>query len=333
MMLTRPGLSDQTLIEVVEAGWGIASVTVEYRAVGFGGHHWRVIDSTGDSWFVTVDDLTTRLRSAEDSLDAAYDRLHAALATARAVGDGRAFVVAPVAKAADGDVLARIGARYSVAVYPYIDGRPHEFGQRLAASDRLAVLRLIVAVHASTDSVRAMAPVEEFGLTRRDALIGALEGLAERWDSGPYGERARSLLAGHARDGVRLLDRYDLLVTHAREQPERMVLTHGEPHPGNLIKTAIGWMLIDWDTTQIAPPERDLWILDPGDGSINDAYTRATGRQVRSSMLELYRLTWQLADIAIFVSRFRDEHHDTDDDRESWQALTDSLEHPWPSQI
>ena len=26
------------------------------------------------------------------------------------------------------------------------------------------------------------------------------------------------------------------------------------------------WLLIDWDTALVAPPERDLWDLDPGDG-------------------------------------------------------------------
>jgi len=66
----------------------------------------------------------------------------------------------------------------------------------------------------------------------------------------------------------RLLDRYDVLANAARRRPERAVLTHGEPHPGNTMLTAGGWRLIDWDTVLIAPPERDLWDLDPGDGSL-----------------------------------------------------------------
>jgi aminoglycoside phosphotransferase (APT) family kinase protein len=49
-------------------------------------------------------------------------------------------------------------------------------------------------------------------------------------------------------------------------KPDRLsdeVLTHGEPHPGNLIQVGSRWMLVDWDTTLVAPPERDLWLLDP----------------------------------------------------------------------
>ncbi|MPZ79263.1 MAG: phosphotransferase [Actinophytocola sp.] len=36
---------------------------------------------------------------------------------------------------------------------------------------------------------------------------------------------------------------------------------HGEPHRGNTITTPNGVVLIDWDTTLIAAPERDLWAL------------------------------------------------------------------------
>ena len=32
----------------------------------------------------------------------------------------------------------------------------------------------------------------------------------------------------------------------------RMVLTHGEPHPGNTMRTVDGWRLIDWDTALVA---------------------------------------------------------------------------------
>jgi hypothetical protein len=37
------------------------------------------------------------------------------------------------------------------------------------------------------------------------------------------------------------------------------------------------WPLIDWDTALVAPPERDLWSLDPGDWTVLDAYASATG--------------------------------------------------------
>jgi hypothetical protein len=97
----------------------------------------------------------------------------------------------------------------------------------------------------------------------------------------------------------------------------------GEPHPGNTIRAGAGWLLIDWDTALVAPPERDLWDLDPGDGSLHAAYTAATGTALRPGLLDLYRLRWDLTEIAVCLARFREPHCATADDEESWE-LDDS---------
>jgi hypothetical protein len=322
-MLTRPGqLSDELLARALGAEWGIAPATIEYRAVGYGSHHWYVTESHGARWMVTVDDLAAKARG--DSQDAVCRRLRSALLTARALYEaGASFAVAPLRTAHD-DVLSRIGEKYAVAVYPYADGRSREFGDSLTAADRRAVLALITAVHDSPASVRRDALTDDFLLQGGDALGRALDALAIRWDGGPYGEPARALLTRHAGDLSRLAERRDRLAGQARERPDRMVLTHGEPHPGNVIQDGIRWMLIDWDTALIAPPERDLWLLESGDGSITSAYHQATGRDVLPSMLELYRLTWELSDIASCVARFCDEHADTEEDRTDWRVLSSS---------
>ncbi|MFG2077560.1 phosphotransferase family protein [Nonomuraea maritima] len=55
------------------------------------------------------------------------------------------------------------------------------------------------------------------------------------------------------------------------------VLTHGEPHPGNVLRAGSRTLLVDWDTVGTAPPERDLWhvVRDAGDLA---RYAAATGR-------------------------------------------------------
>ncbi len=324
-MLTRPqDLPDSVLAEALRTGWGLEQVSVEYLAVGFGSHHWRA-DVKGGAWFVTVDDLTARPDLAGDPADV-FRRLRAALATARATYEHAAtFAVVPV-RTVDGDVVRRVGDRYAAAVYPYVDGRRHAFDAALDASDRRCILELIVALHATPEAIRAGALVDDLQIPKRDELLQALDRPESRWDTGPYGEPARLLLANRAAGVARLLDRHNRLATEARRRRERMVLTHGEPHPGNLIDTDSGWRLVDWDTTLIAPPERDLWIVDPGDGSIIGGYEAATGRPVLPSTLQLYQLSWQLADIALFVAQLRQPHDDTEDIRESWTALRHNLQ-------
>jgi aminoglycoside phosphotransferase (APT) family kinase protein len=324
-MLTRPGqLSDEALAQALAAGWGITPATMEYRPVGYGSHHWEVAAGRDLRWFVTVDDLAARLRSSADSLDAAYRRLRSALQTARAIYEaGALFVVAPV-RTAGGDVLRRIGATYAIAVYPYVDGRSRQFGDTWPAADGRLILTLIAAVHSAPAHACQSARADDFLLPGGGALSRALDDLAIRWDSGPYGEPARQLLAAHEVELRRLLERRDELAAEARRRPDRMVLTHGEPHPGNFIQAGSRWMLVDWDTVLIAPPERDLWLLDPGAGSIADAYRQATGQVVVPSMLDLYRLTWELSDLASCAVRFRQGHADTAEDRKDWEILSGS---------
>jgi spectinomycin phosphotransferase len=325
-MYSRPAdLPDPLVAGALAAAWDLAPVTLDYLAVGFGSYHWRAAGTGGARWFVTVDDLTNRLRGPGDSPECVYQRLRAALGTARAVADaGAPFVVAPLPTAA-GEVVAPVGGRFAISLYPLLDGRSREWGESLPAAGCEAVLRLLAALHATPEDVRSGALAEEYLLPGRAELAGALANLGAPWDGGPYGKRARTLLDRHASAVERLLGHYDKLAARACEQPERRVLTHGEPHPGNLIETAAGWLLVDWDTAALALPERDLWLLDPGDGAVAGDYQRATGREVRPDMLAFYRLQWELTDIADFAARFATAHGDSEDDRTSWRALAGYL--------
>ena len=306
--------------------WSVDLRSVEYRPVGFGSHHWLAADAGGGRWFVTVDDLSARVASDDEWPDAGYDRLRAALRTASAVRDtGAAFVVAPAPRP-DGEVLHRLDRRFVAALYPYVDGAAGAFSDLLSAADRRSVLSLLTILHDSPEPTWRDAGVDDFGIQARGGLDDALAALTETWTTGPYGEPTRMLLA---RDRARLaaaLSTYDRLAEATEAAADRKVLTHGEPHPGNLIRTASGWRLVDWDTALVAPPERDLWLLDPGDGSVATTYTEMTGRPVHPEVMDLYRLRWALTDVALYVSGFRAPHTGSSDDDASWSYLQGTLE-------
>ncbi len=292
-----------------------------YRPLGFGSHHWEVVDAGGRRWFVTVDELETKRHSTREPLSTAFNRLRAALTVAGDLRDcGRAFVVAPVPTLA-GEPVARLAERFAVAVYPFVEGRGFGWGDFGSAGHREVVLGLVVDIHTAPAAARRRALVDDFGVPHRDDLEAALDPAGGSAGCGPYAARTAALLADHAAPVRRLLARYDALVAAGRARPDRMVLTHGEPHPGNTMRTPDGWRLIDWDTAMLAPPERDLWLLDPGDGSVLTAYADATGVPPLPAMLDLYRIRWDLADVAVEVSRFRRPHAGTPDDDKAWEVL------------
>jgi spectinomycin phosphotransferase len=230
--------------------------------------------------------------------------------------------VAPVPRG-DGEPVARLGARFAVAVYPFIDARSFRWGEFISAERRLRVLDLLVAVHTAPAAARQHAMVDDFTIPHRDELAAACGPGSDAPGSGPCARPLAVLLRQHAAPLQRLLARYDEMVRQVRAVPSRVVLTHGEPHPGNTMLTADGrWLLIDWDTVLVAPPERDLWGLDPGDGTVLDAYARATGTVPWPPLLDLYRVRWDIADIAADVSRFRQPHAGTAEDDETWELLS-----------
>lgn len=323
MLIWPAGLTEAALVTALAQGWGLAAAALEYRPVGWGSHHWAVTDDAGVRWFVTVDELDKKRAARDEPREAAFGRLRASLTAARDLRDvGAGFVVAPVPRG-DGALVARLGARFAVAVYPFIDGRSFGWGEFTSAGHRRQVLDLVVAVHTAPAAIRRHAMTDDFAVPHRDELAAAFGPAGGAADCGPYARPLSHLVRQHAAPLQRLLAGYDQMVRQARAGPARAVLTHGEPHPGNTMLTADGrWLLIDWDTVLTAPPERDLWGLDPGDGTVLDAYASATGVVPRPLLLDLYRLRWDIADIAIDVSRFRRPHTGTAEDDETWELLS-----------
>ncbi len=95
-----------------------------------------------------------------------------------------------------------------------------------------------------------------------------------------------------------MLARYDELAAALAADDADFVVTHGEPHAGNVVHTLAEANLIDWDTVRWAPRERDLWSLADHQG-----WRCAYGDDVVLSddALEVYRLRWSLVEIADFV--------------------------------
>lgn len=325
-MFTRPpDVADGDVVAALADGWCLDASTVAYLAVGFGSHHWRAATATGD-WFVTVDDLVAKRREADEPLSTTRARLLSALATAAAVRDaGYEFAVAP-RPSDDGRVACDLGDRYVVAVYPLVDGQAYDYGVYTDDSHRDAVVAVLATLHGSPASCRRWAMTDTFSIARRADLSEACAHLTDRWDAGPFADPARRLLAEHAHALTRAFDRYDRLAPRVRARAEGFVLTHGEPHPANTIVTERGVVLVDWDTALIAPPERDLWDLIGDEPSVADQYTALTGTPVDDDAIEMYRLAWDLSEIALYVSDFRQPHDRTDDTAEAWQNLQHFLD-------
>jgi spectinomycin phosphotransferase len=293
-MKSRPaGITDEAVRAVLAGSWGLPAGLLRYAPVGAGSYHW-----TNGRLFVTVDDLDTKpwLGTSRDQV---FTSLAAAMDTARALAR-LPFVLGPI-PASSGGTVERFGERYAVAVFPYLDGTAGEWGEQPDED----VLDVLAALHGATGTVPA--PPRPLALPGRAVLAAALDKPSSV--GGPYADQVRALLT-EAGPRIRdLLARFDQLASTASSLPR--VITHGEPHPGNVIRTATGPILIDWDTVGLAPPERDLWLFDSF-----DRYEAATGYRPDPAALELYRLRWRLDDItAYLIDLVRAPHPTADTER------------------
>ncbi|GFJ76891.1 hypothetical protein [Phytohabitans houttuyneae] len=142
-----PELTEERLASALTAGWGLAVTSLTYRPVGFGSHHWELVDGGGTRWFATVDDLRAKRYTAEEPLDRAYERLRAALGTAVALrAHGLDFVVAPE-PTVDGAPLSRVDSWFTVALHRFVDGESFPWGDFGAGEHRWRVLEMVVALH------------------------------------------------------------------------------------------------------------------------------------------------------------------------------------------
>ncbi|MFC7529889.1 phosphotransferase [Actinoplanes sp. GCM10030250] len=353
-------LTEEAVISALRAGWEIEAATTEYLPVGAGSHHWSVRDRGGATWFVKVDDLG----AVPAGREAAFDRLRRSLMTAVTLRreSGLDFVLAPV-PAPGGEALRRLSSRYGLSLYPLLEGSSGDFTPHPPA-DRQALVEMLAALHrtgssTASDTASSPSPLSLPGLSLpglslpglslprpsfpgRSGLEEALRDTGRPWTAGPYAEPTRAALTTHTTLIQKWLTDFDQLAESIGD-PARWVLTHGEPHPGNLLHTPGGLLLIDWDTAGVAPPERDLWMLTSvfaemlgekpsgDDAAVLDRYAELTGHQASTDALAFYRLWWVLADIAIYTDQLRRPHVAGADLAASLSYLTGNLQASWSS--
>jgi spectinomycin phosphotransferase len=319
----QPSRVDQReLARILLEQWGLAPGRLCHLRLGFGDHHWELTDVAGGRWFVTVAELAGGWRGTGPA--AGYADLRAAMETVTALSRaGLEFAVAPV-PSVGGQALAPLGDGYAVTVFPYIEGAAGDFGDELPERDRLALIGILARLHGATPLARRTAPARSPRPASRAALEAALGELGEPWSGGPYSEPTRQLLARHTTRLGRALARFDELV-HAAAGSGPAVITHGEPHPGNVMRGAGGLLLIDWDTAGLALPERDLWLVAGDDARAADCYAELAGRRVSGAAMDLYRLRWSLDDIALFVRDIRSPHEQDEDSELAWTGLTEEM--------
>lgn len=266
-----------------------------------------------------LDDLDRKVWLG-DTHESAFDSLRNAFDTAAVLrNSGLDFVVAPIPDTG-GQTVCRIGPRHTIAVFPFVEGRVSPFG-RHEPRDRAAVVTLLAKLHRATPKVRGT--TRSLGLTvyGRRRIDTALREMKQPWVGGPFSEPARQSLTAHAANVTALLAMADRIAAEVKSRARPWVVTHGEPHAANVVRTPDRPMLIDWDAVALALPERDLWMLVDDSGSEAAACAEATGCQLDADAWRYFRLAWDLNDLAEYLNVLRSPHGRSEDTVQAYEGL------------
>jgi spectinomycin phosphotransferase len=314
------GIDTASVVGALQDGWGFEAHEADYAAVGGGSYHWLVADASGGRSFVSVDDLDAKAWLG-NTRDDVFDGLRCAFDTAASLREsGLDFVVAPT-RTLTGASLLLLDARYSLALFPFVEGEAGEFGNYESDEERCGVAALLAQLHGAS-AAGSSARTAGFDLPGRRQLEAALAELGAAWTGGPLAEPARAAIAASASELAELMALADRLAAEARTRDPSVVVTHGEPHAANVMRVGGRQRLVDWDTVALGPPERDLWMVVAEESGAREVYERASGRLLDTVALDFFRLTWDLKDIAEYLNVLRGSHRENEDTLRHYRALT-----------
>lgn len=305
-------ISGDLVAGILNLHWGFEATEVTYAPVGFGSYHWIASTDDGPQWFVTADRVGS---------DGGQTITAAMQTTQELAGLGYGFVVPPLPDRT-GRLVREAVAGWTFTVLPHLQGWSTPDGAWDDALEREQIARILGKLH--TAPIPEALQRWDFAVPDRAALLDALADLDRPWTSGPYAEPTRLRLTGAHDYVLTKLKHYDALVREIEASDDPWVITHGEPHSANVLRTPSGMRLIDWETVRLAPRERDLAAILDGAADVLPAYQSEAGPFTpRPTALELFDVWWSLAEIASYVHLFRQPHTDSEDSKQSWQELTD----------
>jgi spectinomycin phosphotransferase len=316
----HPGIPAARVGYIVRRQWVLDINTVDHLPVRCSGRpdswHWVLGDDEGPRWSATVDAVGT---------GAAMRARLAAYEAAAQIGQSLEGAVTPV-HTRDARIGVEVLPGLLLSVTPYVEGPPYGDGTLREDADRCALATMLGELHRHRRprSLPRWHPgVGQPGGTAREDLLRCLA--ADRWVDGPWSGPAGRLVTEARPVLERALRQLDLLGAAVCGAADRWVVSHGEPHARNLLRTPDGPRLLAWSSLALAPRERDLGeVLARAEG--NDpwfAYIESGGvaDPLSPDTLHVFALQRHLSSVAENAVRLSRRHGDTEDEAHRFTDL------------
>lgn len=125
-----------------------------------------------------------------------------------------------------------------------------------------ALGQLMAEIHAVTPKIKAEIETEDFHYEGKEYFNTHFDKALNAKPENNVESKFQAVLKRHKENICGYIREFDMLGELNRSRSAELVITHGDA-PGNvLVKSHDDLVLIDWDEIELAPAERDNWILD-----------------------------------------------------------------------
>ncbi len=156
----------------------------------------------------------------------------------------------------------RLGSKYTIAVFNYIDGRDfEELSYSKIVVEKIA--KLLANVHKCTNKLElGRVPKEKFDIPFKKDLLKSIKDLENNKNiDNKYKKELRKLVLESKDIILQRLRELEIIRKKVVKIKKKFVLCHTDPIGSNILKNSKeNIYLIDWDDIKLAPVEHDIWF-------------------------------------------------------------------------
>jgi spectinomycin phosphotransferase len=255
-MLTRPQITDESIIACLRDGFGLRIIQVTFLSIG--------ADVNSAAFRVTVDNGTPyflKLRSG-------YFNPVAVEVPTFLYAQGIRTVMAPL-PTIDNQLWASAGG-FSCLLYRYFEGT-NGFEAILSKMQWHDLGESLRAVHGAPlpAGLASRLPREDYEPRLRNVVRAFDRHVRQTIFDDPIAARFADLWTARRNEIQCIVDRAEGLAQTLRNREVGLVLCHSDLHAGNVLLGADDELaIVDWDEPILAPKERDLMFVGGGVGGV-----------------------------------------------------------------
>jgi spectinomycin phosphotransferase len=290
-MKHRLNIDDSVIIAAVQDQFTIHLQSLEFLPVGEGAWAYKGADNEQNKWFIKLCRLNT------SNVARVTSHLHNEL--------GLSFVLSPILPESQTDT-PKVNDNY-LSIYPFIEGETLNY-DALNKDYLTEIARDLRKLHSATlpQAIQALLLKETFD-KYQDSASELMERAKNYTGNDKLLEHLRDFIASRWSSIDRILVNGRRISDYSKQHTYEFVVCHADIHPFNVIKTASGLVMIDWDGVMLAPRERDLVFYDSAIRTESD-FHQAYGLdyQADSNLISYYNYEWVLQEYTDYAQRLFD---------------------------